>query len=103
MLEVSCEYWQGKRVCVTGGQGFLGNRVMTRLAQKGAQAVSCSRRSGCDLRYLDQALRFFEVHRPEVVVNCASNQGGIGYQKLYPGQIYYDNLLMGANTMEAAG
>ena len=94
--------WKGKKVCVTGGQGFLGSRVVVQLEERGAQVVSCSRRTGCDLRYVDQAIRFFEEHRPEIVINCASNQGGIACQKLYPGTIYYDNLLVGANTMEAA-
>jgi len=95
-------FWLNRRVCVTGGQGFLGSWIMKWLSALGAHAVSCSRRSGCDLRHLDQGRRFFEEHQPEIVINCASNQGGIAYQKLYPGVIYYDNLLMGANTMEAA-
>jgi GDP-L-fucose synthase len=68
----------------------------------GASPTTVSRRSGYDLRHLDQALRAFETRRPEMVINCAANQGGIGYQALYPGTIYFDNLLMGANTMEAA-
>jgi GDP-L-fucose synthase len=75
---------------------------MQHLIQKGAEPVSCSRAAGCDLRHLPEARAFFEKHKPEFVINCASNQGGIAYQKLYPGAIFYDNLLMGANTMEAA-
>jgi GDP-L-fucose synthase len=75
---------------------------MEKLRRLEAEPVSCSRRTGCDLRHLEQALRFFEHHRPELVINCASNQGGIAYQEIAPGKIYYDNLLMGANTMEAA-
>ncbi len=102
MNENNTNQWADKRVCVTGGRGFLGSRVLAQLKQQGADVVSCSRSTGCDLRSLDQAVRFFEQNKPEVVINCASNQGGIAYQKLYPGQIYYDNLLMGANTMEGA-
>jgi GDP-L-fucose synthase len=94
--------WSGRRVAVTGGQGFLGSRVIDRLRALGGDAVSCSRRTGCDLRSLEEGLSFFSAHKPEVVINCASNQGGIAYQKLYPGTIYFDNLLMGSNTMEAA-
>jgi GDP-L-fucose synthase len=90
------------KIAVLGGQGFLGKHVMKVLRDRGHAAVSLSRRTGCDLRYLDQGLRFFLDQRPDVVINCASNQGGIAYQKLYPGTIFYDNLLMGANTMEAA-
>jgi GDP-L-fucose synthase len=95
-------YWNNRCVVVTGGKGFLGFRIMAQLQKQGATAISCSRRDGCDLRYLDQALRFFKFHKPDIIINCASNQGGIAYQKLYPGKIYYDNLIMGANTMEAA-
>lgn len=102
MTQDNRRYWEGRSVCVTGGQGFLGSRIMERLSDASAWTVSCSRATGCDLRNLGQAIRFFEEHRPEIVINCASNQGGIAYQKLYPGTIYYDNLLMGANTMEAA-
>lgn len=96
------EFWKGTRVCVTGGRGFLGSKVVDRLRALGADAVSCSRADGADLRYLDQGLKFFLEARPRVVVNCASHQGGIAYQRIKPGTILYDNVLMGANTMEAA-
>jgi GDP-L-fucose synthase len=95
-------FWKGRRVVVTGGQGFLGSPVMERLSRRGAHGVACSRRAGCDLRDLEQAVRFFERHSPELIINCAAHQGGIAYQKLRPATIYYDNLLMGAHTMEAA-
>jgi len=95
-------FWRDRKVVVTGGRGFLGSRVMARLQALGTRPVSCSRATGCDLRSLDQALSFFQAHQPELVINCASNQGGLAYQRLYPGTIFYDNLLMGANTMEAA-
>jgi GDP-L-fucose synthase len=95
-------FWEKQRVIVTGGQGFLGSRVKSRLVDAGAEVTSCSRTSGCDLRNLDQAVDVFTRHQPEIIFNCASNQGGIAYQNLYPGTIYYDNLLMGANAMESA-
>ncbi|HSY64722.1 MAG TPA: NAD-dependent epimerase/dehydratase family protein [Terriglobales bacterium] len=98
----SADFWKKRRVVICGGQGFLGGQVMRRLLDLQSDAISCSRRAGTDLRDLDQGIGFFRMHEPEVVINCAANQGGIAYQKLYPGSIYYDNLLMGANTMEAA-
>lgn len=98
----SGDFWRERRVCVTGGQGFLGARVVAQFRARGAVVTSCSRRTGCDLRHLDQALGFFGDHPPELVINCASNQGGLAYQSLYPGTIFSDNLLMGTHTMEAA-
>lgn len=94
--------WRSRKVIVAGGRGFLGSVVVRQLADRGANLISCSRSSGCDLRSLDQALEFFRRHTPEVIFNCAAHQGGLAYQKLRPGEIYFDNLLMGANTMEAA-
>jgi GDP-L-fucose synthase len=95
-------FWNDRRVIVTGGQGFLGAQVVAQLAAAGARVVSCSRRDGCDLRSVDQALEFFNAHHPEIIFNCAAHQGGLAYQKLRPATILYDNLLMGSNTMEAA-
>jgi GDP-L-fucose synthase len=98
----SVDFWKKRRVVICGGQGFLGGEVMRRLVDLQSDVISCSRRTGADLRDLEQAVGFFRTHEPEVVINCAANQGGLAYQKLYPATIYYDNLLMGANTLEAA-
>ncbi len=95
-------FWNGKRVCVTGGQGFLGSWVAKGLKDRGARAVPVSRRTGWDLRVLDQAVACFTEQQPDLIINCASNQGGIAYQKLCPGTIFFDNVIMGTNTMEAA-
>ncbi len=95
-------YWEARKVVVTGGNGFLGRHVIDRLTAAGALALSCSRASGCDLRDLRQACAFLEHSHAELVINCAANQGGLEYQRLYPATIFYDNLLMSANAMEAA-
>jgi len=72
------------------------------LCEIGATALPLSRRDGVDLRNLDATIAFLRDARPEIVFNCAANQGGIAYQRIYPADILYDNLLMSANTMEAA-
>ncbi len=92
----------GTRICVTGGQGFLGSRIVSRLRSKGADVVSVSRATGYDLRDPDAARRAFRTHKPEIVFNCAANQGGISYQRLYPATIMVDNMLMGLHAMDAA-
>jgi GDP-L-fucose synthase len=98
----SAAYWTGKQIVVTGGTGFLGSHLSARLRELGATVVSCSRGEGCDLRDAAQAQAFIQRHRPEMVFNCAAHQGGVAYQRIRPGTILHDNVLMGVNTMEAA-
>lgn len=101
-MEINKKNWLKRKVCVTGGNGFLGSSLVDKLKDLDSKVTICSRTTGYDLRDLSQARDFFEKNKPEITINCASNQGGIAYQKLIPGKIFYDNLLMGANTMEAA-
>jgi GDP-L-fucose synthase len=86
---------------VAGGTGFLGRRIAARLSSLQANVINCSLSQGCDLRDRDQANQFFSTHQPQVVFNCAANQGGVEYQRLCPGSILYDNALIQLNTMEA--
>jgi GDP-L-fucose synthase len=39
---------------------------------------------------------------PEIVIHCAGVVGGIGANMANPARFFYENLLMGANTMEEA-
>jgi GDP-L-fucose synthase len=94
--------WADSRVVVVGGGGFLGGHVARLLTERGCAAAVPRTADGWDFRRLDDARRFFDTHRPEVVFNCAARQGGLAYQAKYPGEIYYDNMLMGLQTMEAA-
>lgn len=95
-------FWQGRRVCVAGGAGFLGSRISDRLRAAGAQVESVSRRSGTDLRNGADAIKALSSLKPEVLINCAADQGGIEYQRQKPATIMVNNLLIGINLMEAA-
>ncbi len=93
---------QDTRVAVLGGGGFLGRHVVQALAARGIAPVVPRTADGWDFRDADSAARFFEEARPEIAINCAARQGGLAYQRLYPADIYRDNLLMGLNTLHAA-
>lgn len=95
--------WKDKIVVVTGGTGFLGSHIIDCLKIKGCRNIyTPDHKSNWDFRNLEDANLYFTEHQPDIVFNCAANQGGLGYHREKPGTIYYDNLLMGANTMEAA-
>ena len=94
-------FWQGKKVLVTGGSGFLGSHIVELLEQGGA-TVAVPRSKEYNLISMADVVACFEKHRPEMVIHSAAYYGGIGFNQLHPGQIYYENLVMGANVMEAA-
>lgn len=91
-----------KRICVTGGAGFLGRRIVNGLKQRGAKEIFVPRSREFDLTREEAVVRMYEAARPDVVIHLAAVVGGIGANRLYPGQYFYDNLMMGANLMEHA-
>lgn len=91
-------FWSGKKVVVTGGAGFLGSHVVTKLKEHGATEIFVPRSKEFDLRTLDACAKV--VKNADVVIHLAANVGGIGYNRDYPGTLFYDNLLMGVHMME---
>lgn len=91
-----------KKVFVPGGNGFLGQRVVQKLTEKGISFVSLSLRDGIDFRDFNQTKELFSKEKFDTVINCAAFVGGIqfGYEK--PGEIFYNNILMVTTLMEAA-
>lgn len=91
-------FWTGKRVVVTGGAGFLGSHVVNILKQRGVTDISIPRSEKYDLREKSACAQV--VQGADIVIHLAANVGGIGYNRDYPGTLFYDNLLMGVHMME---
>ena len=93
--------WAGRDVTVTGGAGFLGSRIVERLAQAGAK-VFVPRSAEFDLTREDRVVAMYERARPQTVIHLAARVGGIGANQASPGTFFYDNLMMGALLIEHA-
>lgn len=91
-----------KRICVTGGAGFLGRAVCRALAARGASDVIVPRSREYDLTQADAVARLFENHKPDVVIHLAAEVGGIGANQENPGRFFYANMAMGLNLIEEA-
>ena len=91
-------FWTDKRVVVTGGAGFLGTHLVAKLKEHGATNIVVPLSRDNDLREKDACTR--AVAGADVVIHLAANVGGIGYNRDYPGTLFYDNLLMGVHLME---
>ena len=95
-------YWSGRRVCVTGGAGFLGKFVQQRLHQRGAQDLFIPQYEQYDLVKQADVLRMLDDARPDVIIHLAAHVGGIGANREHPAEFFYDNLMMGVQLMHEA-
>jgi GDP-L-fucose synthase len=94
--------WQGRRVMVTGGGGFLGSAVVRELRANGADQVFVPRSADYDLRTVEGIRRALADGRPDVVIHLAAVVGGIGANREHPGSFFYQNAIMGIQLMEEA-
>jgi GDP-L-fucose synthase len=86
-------------VVVTGGAGFLGQRVDAEFRACGAEVV-VARKTDYDLVQREACRRLLADARPDIVVHLAARVGGIGANREHPGQFFFDNLMMGAQLVE---
>ncbi|GMR10727.1 MAG: GDP-L-fucose synthase [Anaerolineae bacterium] len=92
-------YWPGKRVCVTGGAGFLGSHVIDRLKRAGATDIFVPRKSEYDLVDGEAVRRMLKAGQPQIVLHLAANGGGIGANQAHQAEFFYDNLMMGVQLI----
>jgi GDP-L-fucose synthase len=93
-------FWAGKRVLVTGGSGFLGTCVVEKLQAKSPAVIFVPRRDKYDLVRTENVIRLYEDARPDIVIHLAGEVGGIGANRANAGRYFYNNLMMGIETME---
>jgi GDP-L-fucose synthase len=95
-------FWQDKSVMVTGGHGFLGRRLVGRLKAVGCEKIFVPGYEKFDLRQKEDVIRLYKEARPDLVIHLAAKVGGIGANMRFPGEFFYENLIMGIQLMEYA-
>jgi len=96
------EFWANRRVCVTGGAGFLGSFVQEILRERGATEIFIPHIENYDLTQQADIERMLNDAEPDVIIHLAALAGGIGANRARPADFFYKNLMMGVPLVHAA-
>jgi len=94
--------WKNKRICVTGGAGFLGTHLVADLHKRGAQNIFVPTIKDYNLVDPQAISRLLADSNPDVIIHLAAHVGGIGANLDHPAEFFYDNLMMGVQLMHQA-
>lgn len=95
-------FWSERRVCITGGAGFLGSFVQRVLRERGAKDLIIPRSREYDLTQKAHIQRLLEDARPDMIIHLAALAGGIGVNRARPAEFFYQNLMMGVPLLHEA-
>lgn len=101
-MENYLTFYKNKKVAIPGGGGFLGSHIVPTLRGVAREVFVPRTQDSIDFRRLEDCFVYFEKIKPDIVINCAANQGGIGYHSGRQADLFMDNMLMGTFLMLAA-
>lgn len=99
---MTSNFWVNKRVCVTGGAGFLGSYVLEKLTSLGTGEIFVPRIEDYNLVEHSDIAQMLDKAQPDIIIHLAALAGGIGANRARPAEFFYINLMMGVQLMHEA-
>lgn len=90
------------KIYVAGHRGMVGSAIVRKLHAAGYTNLVLKPSSELDLRDQSAVRAFFQVEKPTHVFLAAAKVGGIVANDTYRAEFLYDNLMIEANTIDAA-
>ncbi len=110
-------YWNGKKVLITGGAGFIGSHTAEILLAKNAEVSVIDTLENGNLNNLNSIVNDIEILKKDlrdfdscvkasknkdVVMNIAAMVGGIHFNEKHPALMLHENILINTNVLNAA-
>ena len=89
-----------KKILIAGQEGMVGLAVYKLLKKKNLYKIIDCPRKKLDLTDLNKVEKFFKIHKPHLVINCAGRVGGILDNSSFQDEYLYTNTMIGLNLVK---
>ena len=90
------------KIFVAGHNGMAGSSIIRSLNKKGYNKIIFTDKNQLDLRDTLKVKEWFNLNKPDVVIDAAAKVGGILANKNLPADFLFDNLKIQLNIIETA-
>lgn len=90
------------KIYIAGHNGLVGSALYRLLIKEGYTNIVVRNRTQLDLTNQLAVSEFFATEKPDYVFLAAAKVGGINYNKTYPADFIYDNLMIQNNIIHSS-